>query len=60
MIVAIERYEVEAARALLSDEQAGKELSVRKKTNPAAMGIRRSGGQDDAEDEENAEVASST
>ena len=60
VIVAIERYEVEAARALLSDEKAGTELSVRKKTNPAAMGIRRSGGRDDGEDEEGEDVASST
>ena len=51
VIVAIERYEVEAARALLTDERAGRELSMRKKTNPAAMGIRRS-GKDDGEDEE--------
>ena len=60
VIVAIERHEVEAARALLSDETAGKELSVRKKTNPAAMGIRRSGGQDEAEDEESEAATLST
>ena len=60
VIVAIERYEVEAARALLSDEVAGKELSVRKKTNPAAMGIRRSGGQDQEDQEVEEEAVSST
>lgn len=60
VIVAIERYEVEAARALLSDERAGKELSVRKKTNPSAMGVRRSGQDDGDEEEEGASVVSST
>ena len=60
VIVAIERYEVEAARGLLSDERAGRELSVRKKTNPAAVGIRRSGGQDEAEEEAAEDVTVAT
>ena len=40
-VVAVEAYEVEAAVALLRDEEEGRELPGRKRTNPAAMGMRR-------------------